>query len=390
MIIIFIVEYFSKRNKYSINGATIFIILLLSGVSGLRGEMGVDYLAYKHAFENQLPFSDFLLHGKNIFFYGTFEPLYSFILSSFKSFSNNYNLFLFCQSFFLLIIVMKALRNIYAPINIGLILYFFFGYMDHFGQQRMAFIVALCILATTYIAKRNFIKFLFIIIIASFIQKIAIFYLPAYFIQYVNLKYFKSTNLIHKISKKLYLFDINQNLQSRKKIYNLRNHLLSSTVFLIISAYVSYNYNIAKLIYKNISFFAFDNPIIEVYINNFISYYQKEVINTNIFNAIGGITIYFLIIVFLYLYRNRWMSIYTVSIFKNYCIALVLFVLLYSIPNLSGRLMQLFYIPTFVFLFSIMSSRSKKPINVLPFIFTICLWKFVRGVTEIGPYVFCI
>ena len=127
-LILFVIEHFGSVNKYSINILTVFIILLLSVVSGLRGDFGADTVGYIDYFEHIPPLSEYfsiLDDGGRVNPTNHLEPLYVFIVSSFKLFSNNYNLFQFVQSFSLLALVTLSLKRLNAPVNIGLIIYFF-------------------------------------------------------------------------------------------------------------------------------------------------------------------------------------------------------------------------------------------------------------------------
>jgi hypothetical protein len=42
MLLLYGIDYLTNSQKIKINGTTIFIVLLLSLLSGLRGKMGVD------------------------------------------------------------------------------------------------------------------------------------------------------------------------------------------------------------------------------------------------------------------------------------------------------------------------------------------------------------
>jgi hypothetical protein len=165
---------------------------------------------------------------------------------------------------------------------------------------------------------------------------------------------------------------------------------LFQIIFLLLIAFIiGFKYNIANLILDNIEYFSLGNPIINVYAYNFVSYYSNMETERNVLDALGGISIYTLIIIFLYIYRNRWFNVMTEPILINYIAGLILFLILYSIPHLSGRIFQLFYIPTFIFLFGIIAAQKKKPLNTLPFILLIGLWKFIGTlISETGPYVF--
>ncbi|MFW6243493.1 MAG: EpsG family protein [bacterium] len=385
-------EYLGRENKVAVNGTTIFIILLLSILSGLRGEMGVDYHAYKNAFESIPSIYSYLFKGEGELFrlINYFEPLYIIIISIFKMFLSNYNIFLFVQSLILLLIVVRSVKMLDVPVNIGLIFYFFISYLDQFGQQRMAIIYVLCLFATTFIVQRKFLKFLFTIIIASFIQKIAIFYLPAYFL-YIFLNKKTNSKSIITSTKNLFKRPILKK-HYKGNIYEpeiIQLRVLTGIILLILSIFINIKYNIANLLLENIESFAMGNPIVNVYASNFISYYSKMEVERNIFGALGGISIYLLIISFLYIYRKRWFNINTVPIFLNFVFGVILFILLYDFPKLSGRIIDLYSYPAYVFIFGIIASQKEKPINTLPVIFLFIMYFFIRTIiTETGPYVF--
>ena len=145
MLFLLFIDYVDNKRKERINITTIFIVLVLTLLSGVRGSNYPDLASYKNYFD-QIPSLIEYMFSQAEFI--RLEPLYQLLISFFKIFSSNHSFFSFFQTLLLLMIVVCSLKLIKAPINIGLILYFFLLYLSQFGQQRMSIVYVLCLFAT--------------------------------------------------------------------------------------------------------------------------------------------------------------------------------------------------------------------------------------------------
>lgn len=393
LLFVFAVEYYGKKSPASVNEMTFILVIVLSLLSGLRGEMGVDLAGYRTYF-HAIPSLAAYLSGEGSFMQmARLEPLYQFLISVFKVFSKNHQFFLFTQSLVLFLIVVHSLRTLDAPVNIGIICYFFISYLDHFGQQRMAIVYVLCLYATTHIVRYNPVKFIATVIAATLIHYSAIFFLPAYWIRYLLLE--KGD----KLSYRNYINNYQPRLQKLKdfvsKHITFKNHYrnkvkLNTIIILFLSVLVvSVQFNIAQILYENIDLFTFGNPAGNIYASKFLTYYQRVTEQKSILGAWVGILGQFAIVLFVYLYRDRWLDIKTAPIFINFVGGLFFMILAFKIPHLGGRVSSMYNISLYVFIFSIMASQKKRSLNILPFIFFFLLYEFITHInSETGPYIF--
>lgn len=398
MLFLFIFDYFENKNKSQINLMTIFLILLLSLINGLRGDMGADTGPYMVFFNTIPSLSEVVYYNKSIITTDlNLEPLYQICISVFKLFSHDYNLYLFTQALVLLTLVTIALRRFDVPINIGLIFYFFLLYLQHFGQQRMAIVFVICLFATSYLAKNSLWKFITTVFVASGFHYIAITFLPTVFIH----RLFLSKRTAFAIEKN------KRGLPTHVEISDC-NHDHSQFVYKVKKLYADTIKQSAILklavvgigvlivtVSMNVFTFLFDwlmnsSAIVKtsVYGYKFTYYYQNMDKEPDITEGWFGLLSLLMIGLFLYFFRKHWLKEKMAMLFLNFCAGLILVVLVYKMPILTDRLFRMYGFTALVVLFAKMAEKQKKnSIITLPFILLVCVYLFLAKIaSETGPY----
>lgn len=166
-----------KKKKY-----LIFLIIIFTLFRGLRWNTGTDWDQYLYHFEN--------LNINNIFTYSryggdeTLEPLYAFI-NVFIGFFGNYTLFLIVTNLFILY-TYYYISIKYTPkpiITFALLLL-----CANFFPVRLELAATILMWTIPPIINKNLKNFILIVIVALFIHKSAIIFLPFYWILQYKLK----------------------------------------------------------------------------------------------------------------------------------------------------------------------------------------------------------
>ena len=174
----FCITDFMKKSQFILFNR-FFMVLLLTFFCGLRGiNVGPDYINYIEIFE-QVPTINNLFQGYDGI-HG--ELLYLFINSFIKIFTTD-SVFIFLFIAFLTTLINIYNFNKYSPFFIlSVLLYFSHFYLNKdFIQIRTALSCAILLFTIPYILNKNFLKFLFIVIIASLIHSAAVVMLIVYF-----------------------------------------------------------------------------------------------------------------------------------------------------------------------------------------------------------------
>jgi hypothetical protein len=367
-------EIFCFKKFENVNSLSVLIVFVLTLVSALRGDFGVDTKGYIEYFEKIPSLYDYFFYGHAFI---KLEPLYQLTISLFKVFFNNYNLFQGAQTFFLLLIVIFALRKLHAPVNLGLFIYFSLFYYGHFEQQRMAIVYVLIFLASTYIVQNNFKKFFVTVVLASGFHYMAVLYLPAFFLKKIF------------ISKK-----VNQSLKSISTLFlKIKANFLSCKflmfflVFFGISVISVLYFDFFGLVYnflvESLPQFA-DN----IYYHKFVRYYERIDPNINIANALFGLSMYFFVIFFMFSIRKIWLNNITLNAFVLFVSGYILIIYLYPFPWLSYRTGRMFMISGLILIFSFMIASKKKFYLTLPFFVVFTFYQYYKYVNNIGGYIF--
>lgn len=387
MLAVFAFDYLENDKKLAVNELTVFLILIMAGLSGSRGMMGADLWGYIYFFDITPPLGEALFEGKDLTPDAGLEPGYSLFIATFKVFSRNFNLFLFTQSLILLLIVVKSLRRLQVPVNIGLILYFFLFYLSHFGQQRMAIVYVLCLLASTYVVTSNPIKFIVVVVAATLIQYTAIFFLPAYTLRYFLLSVRRGavpepTAMVGSVAG-----------DSQLRPMPARTFALDGSIFFriaigfAIAGYVTLRLNIFTTLYDWLS--VMGSLAGNVYTYKFIAYYERIDSDLSIFNAWFGILANIVILAFLYVYRARWLNSGIAPVFAMFAFGLLIVVGVYNFQWLGDRLLRMYSIAALVGMFSLIVVQKRGASVTLPFILVICIYEYLSFIaTEIEVYKF--
>lgn len=390
MLFLFLCDYCMNKNKIRINMLTIFIIILLTSLSGIRGEDFPDQAGYQRFFETIPSLFDFLFYGKS--FIGL-EPLYQLAVSIFKIFSNNFNLFMGVQSFLLLLVAAVSFRRLNAPVNICMIFYFLVLYHTHFGQQRMGISFVLCLFATTYLVRNSFVKFVGAVLLSTGFHYVSILFLPAYWIYRLffskKVKRFKI-----EVPCEQCALESNSNVRNRgqyylkKMTYRTLNYssIIKVVIIGMLALAVTINFNFFGLMFEILSG-SQGIVVTNIYAHKFLRSYSFITEKPNILDAWFGQAVYCVVAFFMYFFRKQWLNKYTAPLFINFCIGIVLVILVYGLPTLTDRIFRIYATTAFVVIFGFMGQQRKNAIFILPFVFTISVYIYLYKIfSETGPY----
>lgn len=170
-----------------------FVILTL--VSGLRGEMGTDHASYNRYFVHisTLDWEAVLNNGF------TMERGYVILNKLISYISGSPVFYTFVIAVLTMGFTFLAYRNRSKMPWLSILLFFAVGeYFDSFNLTRQVLAVSMCFFATKYIneKKKDFFKYLFFVLLASTIHSTAaIIMIPAYFL--LKLKFTKKSIFIY-------------------------------------------------------------------------------------------------------------------------------------------------------------------------------------------------
>lgn len=178
---------------------TIIVLILLAG---LRFQSGLDYSAYINIFKNANSIF-------NIFKISKIEPGFNFLawLNNFI-FKTPFTLFFFIA--LVSIIIKTNFIKKYTP-YIFIAFFYYYSFIFHnseMGQISNSLAIAILLLSIKYIRKRNFKKFLLIVLIATSIHYSAIVFMMAYLVNYIKLNK-KTLLILFIISLIIGMFNLN-------------------------------------------------------------------------------------------------------------------------------------------------------------------------------------
>ncbi len=259
----------------------ISILLIYSLISGIRYDVGVDYLGYLQIYLDSQ-------HGMSGLH--TFEFIFDYIFNIFSKSDIHFSFFFGFWAFIQLLFVLLAFRNkrnLYPYLILCMILLQYF-YLS--GGIRQAVVCCCFIFATQFITDKKLFKYLIFISISIFIHKSAIFLLPLYFILCFNKDFFPNK----WITAVLILVTI--------PISELRiwENILTFDFYplLDIAGYETYNLNKEDILTTGYEFRKGGRFYISVilpllvalYSNKLKEYYGKDLINVLNLYFIGAIT----------------------------------------------------------------------------------------------------
>lgn len=396
MLVMFTVDYLENRRKTRVNMMTVFIVVLLSILSGIRGENYPDFKAYRLYFELIPPLTAILLENESLLggLHYRLEPLYQLVISIFKVFSSSFNLYLFFQCLFLLLVVVAALKRFKAPVNIGLIVYFFLLYLQQFGQQRMSIIFVLCLFASSFLVTNDLKKFVLTVLVATGFHYTALFYLPAYGFSWLLLSKLPKRSLSSppdSAAPEETGGGSGPGARRGFRKHAFRSITLSTVVKIAALVAVAFAVTIKFNVFERLNDMLFASSDLlgeNVYSLKFTKNYKLITDTPNIMDAWFGLSSLIVIGIFLYVFRKHWMADHTAPLFVNYWMGIIILVLVYKFPVLTDRLFRMYGYTALIVLFAFMSrERRKNSVVTLPFILVVCLYLFLHKIdTETRGY----
>lgn len=159
-------------DQVKISNVILFIFLWL--VSGLRSDVGTDFIAYKNYFENLQYYSfDYPLYEKGYY-------ALNFVVSLFTT---NSQFVMMLTSFIILFLINKTLLNYSNSYLMSVFLFItMYYYLNSFNLVRQYIVVAILFFSLKFIIKENFKKFIVSVIIASLFHITALIMIPFYWI----------------------------------------------------------------------------------------------------------------------------------------------------------------------------------------------------------------
>lgn len=196
IIIFFILIFMKKINKGNkiIEFLTLSLLIL---VCGLRYNVGTDYNLYVEMFHN----IDVI--GRTELVVRTIIKINQFIFRYREQF------FFLSMSILTIMFYYLGIKNISKKKGNSLFLFVALGYYAvMFNGIRQALAMAICFFATRYINERKFLKYVIIILLATFCHTTALIMIPMYFLNKIRVN--KKTSLILTVifSSSYILYDI--------------------------------------------------------------------------------------------------------------------------------------------------------------------------------------
>lgn len=169
-------EFYFKNSFVHIDIFKKILYVFLVVTIGLRWETGVDWNNYLNNFENTNNIETVLL---NVI--GGYEIGYGILVLVFKVISNNYSCFLLLNAcFFYYGIFLMAKK--FSPFFFVTILFYYSTNLGMVGANRQLIAIVICLIGLDFVLEKRFLKFLLVIIIASFFHTSAFLFLIYYVI----------------------------------------------------------------------------------------------------------------------------------------------------------------------------------------------------------------
>lgn len=158
-------------------------IMILWFVAAFRFETGGDWTTYTAFSEEVESLGEVAFGDSPVFTMSYMEPGYKLINSFAKTFGGGVQVVFFIMATMNAFLLYFSLKKYLTKPILGLILYFgsLYFVLD-FVALRQCFAVLLFFFSIEYIHKRNFLKYLLLILIASLFHKSSLVLLPLYFI----------------------------------------------------------------------------------------------------------------------------------------------------------------------------------------------------------------
>lgn len=172
----------SNKNTSFWSVSNICILLFFTIISGLRYNVGVDYVTYSRIFTY---FQNGFTYREDI------EPLFTYISQLWVKLGAGHFVYFAFWAFLQIFFVYYSLKkHQYLYPFIGLLIFLGPYYLSWMNGIRQSIVACVFVWACHFIIDRKFIKYCAAIIICSFMHKSAIILLPLYFLP--NINYFKN------------------------------------------------------------------------------------------------------------------------------------------------------------------------------------------------------
>lgn len=166
----------------------IYIVIILTILAGLRFEVGFDYYGYQQLFYKTPEIINLL--GSNLSELGIHGE-YGYILlnSIIKSLGLNVTVVFLTVSFFTVILTFISYRRISKYYFVAIYFYVArFYFLLNMGQIRQALAMSILMYSIKYLAERNLIKYIFVVLLAGSFHSVSYLMIPIYFISKINIK----------------------------------------------------------------------------------------------------------------------------------------------------------------------------------------------------------
>ncbi|WP_409029135.1 EpsG family protein [Gracilimonas sediminicola] len=191
------VESWKRQKIYKTKGENltfwtwdiVFAIIIFSVISGIRWNVGVDYLSYLEGYQN-------LVEGAEFNKYGTefgFEYLSSILAKLNLHFVFFFAFWAFIQAFFFYYAIRKER---YLMPYVGFIIIWGGYYLSWMNGMRQMIVACMFVFAVQFIKERKFIPYLILLMAAATIHKSAVLLIVFYFFPRKDIYSYRYLNII--------------------------------------------------------------------------------------------------------------------------------------------------------------------------------------------------
>ncbi|MDK0876612.1 EpsG family protein [Clostridium perfringens] len=158
-------------------------------ISAIRFGIGTDYFMYKDIYE-------YAIHGattSEIISWYDVEPGWAFLNRILGMLSKDTQVIFIVTSFIFIFCIYKAISDFKDDISVGMSIFIFLAiaYIPSFNVVRQYLAIGILMLSFKYIKDKKLIKFLTIVILASFFHYTALIFLPMYYLLNNNISTIK-------------------------------------------------------------------------------------------------------------------------------------------------------------------------------------------------------
>ncbi|EOU1983770.1 EpsG family protein, partial [Clostridium perfringens] len=171
-----------KDGRLKIVGVISYAIsfLITWFISAIRFGIGTDYFMYKDIYE-------YAIHGattSEIISWYDVEPGWAFLNRILGMLSKDTQVIFIVTSFIFIFCIYKAISDFKDDISVGMSIFIFLAiaYIPSFNVVRQYLAIGILMLSFKYIKDKKLIKFLTIVILASFFHYTALIFLPMYYL----------------------------------------------------------------------------------------------------------------------------------------------------------------------------------------------------------------